>query len=155
MQRISTLNVSFAGYDAFNEQIHKTITNPSFKDKTSLDVHVYRILTKKEEHKDIAIPFTTDFEEIVLGYFDVLIFGELYPLHDHKTVSLARQSLATGKNIIVTYPSFIEIYGNNVQKAAASHMLNVRPAYTISTVVECLSSFALYRAQKVHGADAR
>jgi len=155
MNNINTIKVAFAGYNPFNEKVHKTIIGQSFKYKTSIDIEVYRILIQKEKDKDVIISFTTDFEEIVLDYFDVLIFSKVYNLHDHKTVSLARQSLTTGKDLIITDPEFIEIYGNNVRGVAATHGLRIEQAYTIDHVIKSIITIASYRAKKVDGVDAR
>ena len=153
MRNINSIKVAFAGYDAFNKRVHKAITHHSFKDKTSLDVQIYRILVQKNQ--DVILPFTTDFESIIYDYFDVLILGKLYSTQYHKTVSLARQSLTTGKDIIVTDIKFMEIYGYNVMSVAVSYGLRVEQAYTIDTIVKSLATIVSDRNQKMHGVDAQ
>ena len=144
----SSLKISFAGYDDDQQQIHSMIKGGKIKEQLSLDVEIFRIYIPKNSENDTRLPFVTDFEEIVYGFFDVLIIGKVYSCVNDKIFSLARQSLATGKDIIVVDPEFIDAYCKQICKIAENYHLSVKSSFCIEDTIMGLAEIASYRSNK-------
>ncbi len=102
---LKTVKLTLLGY---NEQIYhlkniieqnNLLTRPQYNIEFVIDKI---LLDKRSSQEHITPPFTLDSEEIVYGYSDILVDTGLLQYDSFQFLSLLRQSMVTGKDLVIS-----------------------------------------------------